>query len=383
MKFSEYMDYSKCICEERINDTYSNGKYCLNNNAIYFWKGQKYEAEGIYNNYNYVNSVSLKNEECQNETKNCGILDDNENKLCIPNNFKCPVNIISEEKLYYSNSSFKVGNKTFYYGYDEKAKNKKIIAGLYIDTDIYLNKKEKDYILLDGYTISGFLKDNKNLYNGVILDFDPYINKDIDKKGKSYLKIRYNENVDLVSLRDNHHNINIWNNTIKSITNNCSIYIKIGIVGISYLIFILLILILIGVCENKNKELNCFPKLKNKNNFLYCFVPILIPFFVLSIIPAIKSCNIVGKLNKIDGKIEFSISSLIITNIIFIAFIFLLYGCILAFIVIFYIYGKRFDIPDKREREIKDAKNISLNNLKADMNEISTIYNSSQIGPKN
>ena len=33
------------------------------------------------------------------------------------------------------------------------------------------------------------MKENKNLYKDVNLDFDPYRDKEIEQKGKSYLKI--------------------------------------------------------------------------------------------------------------------------------------------------------------------------------------------------
>ena len=175
-------------CSRRTTDYYISGAYCTGDNIIYFWKGLKYQ--GFNYNYNYSKNVKLKNEECPSNTKNCGILDDNENKLCIPNNSSCPINTISEEKLNKTYSSFTVGNKTFYYGFDENDKNKKIIAGLYVDTDLHLNKKEKNYNILDTYTISGLLEENKILYKGVDLGFDPYKEKDIDQKGKSYLKIK-------------------------------------------------------------------------------------------------------------------------------------------------------------------------------------------------
>ena len=60
--------------------------------------------------------------------------------LCLSDYLNCPINIISEEKLNNTYSSFQAGNRTFYYGYDENDKNKKIISGLYVDTDIPIFK---------------------------------------------------------------------------------------------------------------------------------------------------------------------------------------------------------------------------------------------------
>ena len=54
--------------------------------------------------------------------------------------------------------------------------------------------------IIDNYTISGFLKDNPNLYK--YLEYDPYSKKDIDEKGSSYLRIDYNSGYNLSNLRE-------------------------------------------------------------------------------------------------------------------------------------------------------------------------------------
>ena len=73
----------------------------------------------------------------------------------MPLDSDCPINYISETKVNqnYKYSSTVIDNKTFYYTYDNSSNNK-IIAGLYADSDLYLNKEEKDFITLDIYTIS-------------------------------------------------------------------------------------------------------------------------------------------------------------------------------------------------------------------------------------
>ena len=45
------------------------------------------------------------------------------------------------------------------------------------------------------------MDDNINLYRNINLGYDPYKEEDIDKRGKSYLKINYNEYVDIPDLR--------------------------------------------------------------------------------------------------------------------------------------------------------------------------------------
>ena len=104
----------------------------------------------------------------------------------------------------------------------------------------------------------------------------------------------------------------------------------------------------------------------------------MIPFIVLSIIPAIKSCTIIGKLNKIKDKTDISVSSLIAINIIYIILFFLLLGIILIFIVIFCIYRKRKDLSDNQE--IKSENNTTINNF---VNDINSNSNANEIHPKN
>jgi len=97
-----------------------------------------------------------------------------------------------------------IGNKTFYYTFDDNNKTKrKIIGGLIADSDLYLNENNDQKVIIDTGTISEFLNDNKNLYKEVNLGYDPYKERNIDSKGKSYLRLFYNENVNLSILKEN------------------------------------------------------------------------------------------------------------------------------------------------------------------------------------
>ena len=365
---SPYYISLKGRCSRNTNDIYNKQKYCLSNNVIYFWKEEKYEPEGINRGYTYLKNARLKNEECpKGYTKNCGIIDDNENKLCISNYLKCPINIISEEKLNNSNSYCEVGNKTFYYDFDANSKNKKIIAGLYVDTDIYLNKKEEDYIILDTYTISGLLKENQNLYKDINLGFDPYIDKNIHHRGKSYLKIKYNEKkVDLISLREKNNtyfkNKNIQDNLISPVTKKYKAFNILGIIGYSFFIFIIVILMLIS-CGNKSTKDENYKISINQRNFLCCFIPISIVLIIFTIFPTIKYLNVSGKLSEINK--DLNISFLKLCNKIFIILSFSLYGIILLFIVIICIYRKKKkDLSNKRtEKKDEINNNTTINNI--------------------
>ena len=107
-----------------------------------------------------------------------------------------------------------IGNKTFYYTFDDNNKAKrKIIAGLIADSDLYLNENNDQKVLIDIGTISEFLIDNKNLYKEVELGYDPYKEENIDSKGNSYLRLFYNDNVNLSILRENMNTYN-FNHTL-------------------------------------------------------------------------------------------------------------------------------------------------------------------------
>ena len=358
--------YTKSKCLFRTNDKYYNKNYCLSNNIIYYWKGEIYRP--FKREYTYLENAILKNEECPISTKYCGIIDDNENKLCIKNYLNCPINVISEEKLGNSNSSFQVGNKTFYYYFDENAKNKKIIEGLFVDTDIY--KKEEDYFILDTYTISGLLEENERLYKGVNLGFDPYTDKDIDKKGKSYLKIKYNnKNVDLISLREKYNSFNkkskIQENLIRPVTDNFEMSNMLGIIGYSLLILLIVILMTISFCNKSAKDDNS--KLStNQCRFLCCFIPVAFIFYSITIFTTIKYCSIVGKLNEIDK--ELSISSLKICNIIYIILSFLMYAIILILVVFVCIYRKIKKDSLNKQTEKTNVSDNTFTNIATDSN---------------
>ena len=78
-------------CENKMDDKYENGKVCYAYNTIYYWKGKRYTNLKT-DIYYYLDDAILKDEECPEGTKNCGIIDSNENQLCLRNNLNCPVN---------------------------------------------------------------------------------------------------------------------------------------------------------------------------------------------------------------------------------------------------------------------------------------------------
>ena len=332
-------------CSKKEDDIYEQGKICIADNIIYFWKGKKYVVDNLeYEQYSYLKDAKLKDEECPPNTKNCGILDDEENKLCISINSECPFNVISCSKLNQNNYlTSEIDNETtIYYAYDENAINSKIIAGLYVDTDIYINKEEESNnpVILDTYNLSEFLKDNKNLYKGVDFGYDPYKINNLDKKSKSYLKVGYNRNPNLKSLKEKHKwslsNKN-WNNNVANLVEDSPNLFATGIPFYGYSLVFFIFCFICGI-DNKCKSLIGILSFVFSSFFILLLV---------SIIGAFQNITIFNKAKEYDPEENYN--NLRILNIIYIILsLFLLIFIILSIILILYYFcnKKRKDIKD-------------------------------------
>lgn len=353
-------DTNNGTCKLKTDDIYNKEKYCYGDNIIYFWKGKKYVSNMTY--YTYLNNVKLKNEECPQNTKNCGVIDDNENELCISNDLKCPINTISDDtQLNYSiYSSFEINNKTFYFGFDKDFKGK-LLSGLYVDTDIYLDLEEEYFTELDTYTISGLLKENYLLYRGVDLGYDPYNSIDIDNRGKSHLKIKYNSNnLDLVSLRNKvkeyNKRIELKDKVIDPFKKYLKVYFVCGIIANIYLF--IFICCLISIIKERVRSGWYLIRFSNCVYIVGAF-----PFFVLSIVNLIYALINFAKLNKSNEIVGHSVFNFTkIMNILFFSFV--IASFLLLILICIYINIKR--------RLVKKEKKVELENTKRDINNITT-----------
>ena len=285
---------TKGTCSRKYDDNYEKGKYCYTYNVIYNWKGKKYNPlkKDVLS---YYNNAKLKEEECPKGTIDCGIIDDNENKLCIKSSSNCPINYFSENKLNSDkiHNFVDIGNKTFYYTYDNNSTIKrKIIGGLVADTDLYLNKNNDEKELIDIDTISGFLADNNNLYKGVNLGFDPYKEENINEKGNSYLRIFYNNKVDLKDLRDKINNYNSHHKINEDAINPIRKYTKfIMIFGlISFISFIIFMF-----------NLMCCGRFNYMRKFRVFLILFFVVFYNFSLI---YICVNISKFNKLKSLDE-------------------------------------------------------------------------------
>ena len=292
-------------------------------------------------------------------SKYCGIIDDNGTKLCIDSKSKCPINFLSENYTENS-SSVIIGNKTFYYGYDETQKEKKIIAGLLADTDLYLNKEKNTTDIIDTYNISCFLEDNKNLYKNINLEYDPYEENDKDKKGNSYLRIYYND-ISLTNLRNSRDHY-LMSKRINSVALN---KINKNMKTISILGLIAYGILLIGFIYIIYKQISFFKDGYNAGEKGY-YGCLIIIFLALILTPLIFGCINITKINKaeeIDPQANFNTFKKL--NIIYI-----ILGFTLFVFLIFYIIF----VPVKiKERNITDTKMDSKQNITNTSNNVPEI----------
>ena len=356
----------KGTCQHKMNDNYIEGKICYAYNTIYFWKGKRYEILKE-STYNYLDNAILKDEECPEGKKYCGIIDGNENKLCIKSNLKCPINYISDDETNINQdySSFSFNNKTFYYGYNDSLKDKKIVKGLMVETDLYLNEDNYEKEIIDLYNISEFLKDNQNLFKDINLSYEPYSEKDIDKKGYSYLKAFYNtEQFNLTDLRNReekyHFNIKINKKAFNPIHKKTKIITILGFISCGYLFFAFLFI------SNKQKNY-----LKGDHNYgekvFYCLF--IIPFLILILPTLIYGCmNIayIKEAKSIDPKGNYKTFQRINNAFVIIGFI--LFSILIVYIILVPI-EREFECCKKKNKEIKnDTTQIKVNQTNSNIN---------------
>ena len=342
-------------CQNKTNDEYEEGKICDAYNAIIFWKGKRYTNVKT-NNYSYLDdSIILKDEDCPEGTKNCGIIDDNGNSLCIKLKFKCPINYISENKLSDDCSSFLLGNKTFYYGNDNTIK-RKIIAGLIVDTDLLLNPDNDKKDIIDNYTISGLLEDNPNLYKDVNLGYDPYKTNNIDSKGNSYLRSFYNnQNINLTTIRESknylsfNHKMN--KRALDSIHYKTKVITILGLIALGYLLLVFFIIL-----YNQRSYYKSGWYGKCGKGYYACFIII---FISLMITPLIFGCINIKKANdaeNIDMNKDYSTFKNL--NIAFIVIGFSLFLFLIVYIVIVPIkccFEKKIDTKPNNNNETSSS----------------------------
>ena len=189
-KCSEMKDYTleKCSCSHSYSDDdYLSSYYCTADNVILNWKNYYYDNSTGY--ISYLKDVVPSNKECQNDMKQCGILDELGNKLCVTKSFWCPINYItlnpSDRNYTYKNIT--IDGVTIYYT-NEAIYDGRVVGGFYVDSDLKINYNIGDCQIITTSKISELMNSHANKLYKKSLTFDPYKDKDIDKRGKAYLK---------------------------------------------------------------------------------------------------------------------------------------------------------------------------------------------------
>ena len=188
--YDYYYDSSSCSRDD--DDDYASSKSCNADNLILYWKFRFYERKNntSYQRFNYLNSAVEANQTCPENKKVCGILDDLGNKFCYPSKEECPINYISlindTNSTNYTYKSIiidSVTKKTLYY--TNNAIDKKIVGGLFVDSDLLIKYKDEDCVTLDNDTIQHLIDSQYNtIYRDLKYDPDSHVYKN----GKSYLK---------------------------------------------------------------------------------------------------------------------------------------------------------------------------------------------------
>ena len=194
------------------------------------------------------------------------------------------------------------------------------------------------------------------------LGYDPYKISNIDEKGKSYLKIKYNsENPDLVTLRKDYQNfvINKEMNekVVKSVRTRFKTYFILGM--LAYIILIIVISILLYDFYN------------SKDFYGYL---IFLVFFIFATFGLVKACKNISKFNKakkIDESKNYNTIRTI--NLLYVIFGFTIYGLILVSIPVYFIIKLIIKKCNKyKEYSARANNNISHDNTKTDIvNDIS------------
>ena len=186
--------YSGCHCDTDKNAKNIGGdKSCNADNLIFnfeYYYFSKENATKDFTKYSYLQSAVTKNESCSEGKKFCGYLDDLGNKLCYDENEECPMNIITSNETNYTYLEY--FNKKIYYTKepDEEKDNHRVLGGFFVDTDLMINYNvdNGDCQNITTGKISTLLESHSNTLYRNSLKFNPYKEKNIDQRGKSYLK---------------------------------------------------------------------------------------------------------------------------------------------------------------------------------------------------
>ena len=170
--------YSKeGTCNYRTKISYDSNKFCYSNNIIFKWRGYLYTRKML--TYSFIKDAFLPSEDCPDDRKLWGILDNYGHKLCLPFNEICPINKIAVNNIPndgYKYTSIEIDNITLYYT-NEAVKNGRILWNVNVDSTV---KIVNDCEILDTIPLLDLMEYNRNIY------FD--LKDKITSEDKAFLK---------------------------------------------------------------------------------------------------------------------------------------------------------------------------------------------------
>ena len=186
------IDYKskECFCfRDKDSEEYSPSYSCNADNVIFNWKNNYYYKYILDRGFNYLNNAVPSNQNCPKGMRQCGILDEFGNKLCLPSNFLCPINNVTliKPENNYKYENYTIDGVTIYIT-SNAIKDGRVFGGFYVDTDLMINYNIGECQIITTGKISDLLKSHKNILYKDSLNFNPYKDKNIDEKGKAYLK---------------------------------------------------------------------------------------------------------------------------------------------------------------------------------------------------
>ena len=345
-KSSNYYEGNKCFRDDD-DDELTETKSCNADNLILNWKELFYSSTNAtsYGKYTYLNSAIRSNESCPNEKKNCGILDELGNILCLPTFEECPINLVTtnrSEILDYSDYDLtRIGDKTIYY--TNKAIDQKVIGGIFVDSDLMIKYNGIECKILDTSTISELLQHNYNKLYRNSLNFDPYDEEadELDNRGKSYLKacspgIGKEKNITKMKELSVEYKLNITNNRdiIKPIKVLFIVSYFISLPGYIVSIFFLFVFLSSFNFQNNIKSITACGCDIYGNTLL---IIILFISYFFTIVGSILS--LINNLHNLVDGFNLELSSNIISTLIVINYItFSLNMLLILFFLVFIIY---------------------------------------------
>ena len=299
IEFKKINNFS-CEISKKFND-YCKRIKSVEGKNIKIYKGKTITPILLKNNKNYLELINRNNEQCADSYKKCGILDSNNNILCLPLNVECPINKIIIDKnssspidFNYTTLSLENG---FFFHYTSESINSSIIVSLKLsegnlcldldrhnsitkDYELYLSydkcfcNNEFDY----RYNLIDFV-DKKSLFddNGITDSVQGLPNFTIEGNFSLYSRNYIGINSDFAAKNGN-------NNKLKNFIDYYKIFNLINIIlSFIFMIISLVVLISNGIRDYSEFELNKYNYIMKIISIILIIIYLILIIIILNI----------------------------------------------------------------------------------------------------